>query len=136
MENPSPFDVELGEGYIQPQKPSYTKLPTVEEEISKRISQPVTEKQKVVNKKFYGFLRFFFIASIACVLIGGFMFLNLVEDGYFQSTMTQEVNVDPNMTSNTFNNFTFEPKTENQYNHTIINEITCPAAVCNCGEEE
>ena len=136
MGDPNAFEAPLNGEYKQAEKPSYTKLPNVEDEINKRMSQPVMPTQKVVNKRFYGFLRFFFTASIACVLIGGFMFVNLVEDGYFQSTMTQEVNVDPNMTSNTFNNFTFEPKTENQYNHTIINEITCPAAVCNCGEEE
>jgi len=64
------------------------------------------------------------------------MFLNLVKDGKFQSSINQEVNVDPNVTSNTFNNFTFEPKTENENNFTIVNEINCPDVICNCGDSE
>ena len=136
MGNPSPFDVPLNGEFVPGEKPLYRKLPNVDETAKELHKQPVMPTQKVVNKKFYSFLRLFFIASVVLIIIGGFMFLNLVKDGKFQSSINQEVNVDPNVTSNTFNNYTFEPKTENKNNFTIVNEINCPVVVCNCGDSE
>jgi len=133
MEN-SPFDVALTGEFVQGEKPNYRKLPNIDEQEKETHNQPVMQSQKVVNKNFYLFLRLFFFASVVCIIVGGFMFLNLVKDGKFQSNINQEVNVDPNVTSNTFNNYTFEPRTENENNFTIINEISCPEVVCNCGE--
>jgi len=131
MENFNPFDVPLNGEYVKGEK--HKKSPIRENKEKKIYSKPVMPGQKVVNEKVYSFLRLSFIALVVCVLIGGFMFLNLVKDGYFQSNINQEVHVDPNVTSSTYNNYSFEPTTENDYNYTIVNEINCPEVVCNCG---
>jgi len=134
MGNPSPFDVPLNGEFVPGEKPLYRKLPNVDETAKELHKQPVMPTQKVVNKKFYSFLRLFFFASIVCILIGGFMFLNLVKDGKFQSTNNQEVTLEPN----TYINASFNSSTsnENDYNFTIVNEINCPDVVCNCGDSE
>lgn len=123
MEKNNPFETNLTGEYVPGQKPLYRKLPNVDEMEKEMHKQPVMPGQRVVKSKWYAFLKFFFVATIVLCIIGGFMFLNLVKDGKFQSSVNQEVNVNPNWTSNDYNNYTFNPNTENNYNHTIVNEI-------------
>ena len=97
-------------------------------------SRKTMPNEKIVNKNVYLSLKLFFFAAVGCLIVGGFMFLGLIEDGYFKSDINQEVNLKPNITSSTFNNYSFIPNTSNDYNYTIINEINCPAITCNCGD--
>jgi len=60
--------------------------------------------------------------------------LYAIDEGAFKSTFNQEI--EPNVNIN--NSYSFDPKTENEYefsaNHTIINNVIIPSDLCGCSD--
>lgn len=83
------------------------------------ISQEPPKLEKKENKKSDSWKSW--LVVVIFILGAGFLFL--VSQGYFLSDNNQNVELTPNHTTNTKNNYDFEPNTNNKYNFTINNEI-------------
>jgi len=123
-------------GYKIPTK--YKPLPKIE---VAKIKKEKVKKEKLIkpmgpiksiNAKWYMFLKIFFVLATIVFLTMAGIFLYLLGNGSLTPIFNNDFKFDPvlNLDAPINNSFDFE----HENNFTIINEITCPDVVCNCGD--
>lgn len=148
MENKNPFNVEVNSSVfdkseVEEKKEEVQKLPICKDEKvemeslkksisdlnvfnSKQVESAYVEERK--DKKFW---KIFVVVSIILLAFLIYSFYGLVEKGHFKSDINQGINLEPNISSTDYNNYSFNPQ------YSIYNNITCPKLECNCyGSEE
>ena len=114
------FSSDVKENYYEPQ----FKHETVEDwkNESNKMLKESGSGEVITNGRWYVFLVVFFVLGIATMLVLGIVFVMMVSDGKFQSSISQVV--EPQIDNVVNNGYNFTSETDNEFNNNFHQNTT------------